>query len=245
MRIKLSKQNWRLVGQKMGWLKRAQIETGAGGVTSTGAAEAMGMGKDKITPESLKSNTGNVDEGMEYNESRFESRDKNIRRGQGLLTEVQVNVLKDIDEYISVLYQYINPKNWKSPTTSDAIYSWFGSIKDQSGNRSGPITSESVEDALKNWGDPTLESDIAKGRNKDYISDVYTSNYSQNWNSKRELYNNYTPAQLQRFEKGVAERLQKIESLKGLVRNAFRTFMADKPQMGNTGGLDFTGNVKL
>ena len=30
MRIKLSKQNWRLVGQKMGWLKRAQIETNNG-----------------------------------------------------------------------------------------------------------------------------------------------------------------------------------------------------------------------
>ena len=37
MRIKLSKSDWRLVGQKMGWLKRGNPT----GVTGKSAAEAM------------------------------------------------------------------------------------------------------------------------------------------------------------------------------------------------------------
>ena len=227
MRIKLSKQNWRLVGQKMGWLKRAQIETNNGaGVGSTGAAEAMGMGKDKITPGSLDGNTGNVDEGMKYNETPFHDSRSNIRRDQGLLTDVQKNILSDIDNGIQVLFQTTDPKFYNI-NNGIIAEKYFGSIKgttDLTGYNSGPITVESMEDGLKNWWH--IDKKLEQGRNK-----LQT--------------NNYTPAQLQRFEKAVAERRQKLESIKGLVRNAFRTYMAGKPQIQNTGGLDFTGNVKL
>ena len=50
MRIKLSKQNWRLVGNKMGWLKRAQV---AGNPTLPAAPGAPGAGKAKVTPKVL------------------------------------------------------------------------------------------------------------------------------------------------------------------------------------------------
>ena len=232
MRIKLSKQNWRLVGQKMGWLKRAQIETNNGaGVGSTGAAEAMGMGKDKITPNALYDgargkNKGNVDEGMKYNETPFHDSRSNIRRDQGLLTDVQKNILSDIDNGIQVLFQTTDPKFYNI-NNGIIAEKYFGSIKgttDLTGYNSGPITVESMEDGLKNWWH--IDKKLEQGRNK-----LQT--------------NNYTPAQLQRFEKAVAERRQKLESAKGLVRNAFRTYMAGKGQIQNTGGLDFTGNVKL
>ena len=233
MRIKLSKQNWRLVGQKMGWLKRAQIETNNGtGVGSTGAAEAMGMGKDKITPGSLDGNKGNVDEGMKYNETPFHDSKSNIRLDQGLLTEAQSELLKDIDSDIKSLFWYVKP----SEHSKYYIEQYFGSIKDKNGNRSGPVTAESLEEALKNWG--AIDKKLEQGRNKEY-----GVNYHKN--GQRQTYNNYTPAQLQRFEKGIAERRQKLESIKGLVRNAFRTSMAGKPQIQNNEGLDFTGDVKL
>ena len=50
MRIKLSKSDWRLVGNKMGWLKRAQV---AGNPTLPAAPGAPGAGKAKVTPKVL------------------------------------------------------------------------------------------------------------------------------------------------------------------------------------------------
>lgn len=240
MRIKLSKQNWRLVGQKMGWLKRAQITTDyAAGVGSTGAAEAMGMGKDKITPESLKSNKGNVDEGMKYNETPFNLNDQpNIRLDQGLLTDYQSDQLKNIDEKTNYLSYFITKKDFDS--MDQAASRHFGSIKDQNGNRSGPITVESLEDSLKNWGDIDLSIKNGRDKNASHGYGDYSGNVT------RTVQNKYTPAQLQRFEKGVAERLQKLERIKGLVRNAFRTSMAGKPQIQNTDRFNLdTGDVKL
>ena len=234
MRIKLSKQNWRLVGQKMGWLKRAQIETGAGGVTSTGAAEAMGMGKDKITPGSLDGNKGNVDGGMKYNETPFPDSKSNIRLDQGLLTEAQSELLKDIDSDIKTLFWYVKP----SEHSKHYIEQYFGSIKDKNGNRSGPVTAESLEEALKNWG--AIDKKLEQGRNKEYGVNYHSGGQS------RQTYNNYTPAQLQRFEKGIAERRQKLEGTKGLVRNAFLASMAGKPQLENADRFNLdTGDVKL
>ena len=239
MRIKLSKQNWRLVGQKMGWLKRAQIETNNGaGVGSTGAAEAMGLGKGKITPGSLKSNKGKVDEGMKYNETPFNTNDQpNIRLDQGLLTDYQSDMLKHIDEKTNYLSYFITKKDFDS--MDQAASGYFGSIKDQNGNRSGPITVESLEDSLKNWGAIDLSIKNGRDKNAGHGYGDYSGNVT------RTVQNNYTPAQLQRFEKAVAERRQKLERTKGLVRNAFLASMAGKPQIQNTGGLDFTGNVKL
>ena len=240
MRIKLSKQNWRLVGQKMGWLKRAQIETNNGaGVGSTGAAEAMGMGKDKITPNALGKDTGNVDEGkIYYNNSPYSNPRNNIRRDQGLLTGVQVEILHEIDSAIDVMNYYGDIRIWSAEHNYEKNYinNSFGSIKDGLRRRSGPVTFESLEEALESWPMPwhTIDEKLEEGRNKLRRTD----------NELRSI-NNYTPAQLQRFEKAVAERRQKLESAKGLVRNAFRTYMAGKGQIQNTGGLDFTGNVEL
>ena len=50
MRIKLSKSDWRLVGNKMGWLKRAQV---AGNPTLPGAPAAPAAGKAKVAPKVL------------------------------------------------------------------------------------------------------------------------------------------------------------------------------------------------
>ena len=236
MRIKLSKQNWRLVGQKMGWLKRAQITTDyAAGVKNTGAAESIGVRMGQ--PQAMESidefnNKGNVDEGMKYNETPFHDSKSNIRRDQGLLTEAQSELLKDIDSDIKSLFWYVKP----SEHSKYYIEQYFGSIKDKNGNRSGPVTAESLEEALKNWG--AIDKKLEQGRNKEY-----GVNYHKN--GQRQTYNNYTPAQLQRFEKGIAERRQKLESTKGLVRNAFLASMAGKPQIQNNEGLDFTGDVKL
>ena len=249
MRIKLSKQNWRLVGQKMGWLKRAQITTNnsypldnGAGVGSTGAAEAMeamGIGPDKITPNALGKDTGNVDEGkMKYNNSPYSNPRNNIRRDQGLLTGVQSEILHEIDSGINNMNYYGSIRIWSAEHNykENYINASFGSIKDGLRRRSGPVTFESLEEALESWPMPwhTIDEKLDQGRNKLRRTD----------NELRSI-NNYTPAQLQLFEKSVAERRQKLESAKGLVRNAFRTYMASKPQIQNTGGLDFTGNVKL
>ena len=119
MRIKLSKQNWRLVGQKMGWLKRAQITTDyAAGVKNTGAAESIGVRMGQ--PQAMESinefnNKGNVDEGkMKYNETPFPDSKINIRRDQGLLTEVQSEILKEIDRAISNMNYYGDIKIWSA-----------------------------------------------------------------------------------------------------------------------------------
>ena len=56
MRIKLSKQNWRLVGNKMGWLKRAQV---AGNPTLPAAPAAPVPGKAKVTPKVLPNQPNN------------------------------------------------------------------------------------------------------------------------------------------------------------------------------------------
>ena len=235
MRIKLSKQNWRLVGQKMGWLKRAQIETNNGtGVGSTGAAEAMGMGKDKITPGSLGNNKGKVDGGIDDNiKEDFMYQNKNISLHQGLLTDVQFELLSDIDHGIQILFGLTDPKLWNL-NNGEIVEKYLGS-KDNNDNRSGPITVESFEDALKTWWN--IDSKIKRG----------LSHNSQNISPRDQgiINNKYTEAQLRRFEKAVAERRQKLESIKGLVRNAFRTSMAGKPQIQNNEGLDFTGDVKL
>lgn len=202
MRIKLNKSDWRLVGQKMGWLKRAQITTNnVAGVGSTGAAGAMGIGPGKITPGSLGQNTGKVQE---------------------LLTGVQVEILKEIDRAISNMNYYGDIKIWSAMhnytehnyTERNHIEETFGSIRNENNRRSGPVTFESLEEALESWPMPlnNIDEKLEQGRNK-----IQT--------------NNYTPAQLQRFEKAVAERRQKLESAKVLVRNAFRTFMASKGQI--------------
>ena len=244
MRIKLSKQNWRLVGQKMGWLKRAQITTDyAAGVKNTGAAESIGVRMGQ--PQAMESidefnNKGNVDDGIDDNiKEDFMSQNKNISLHQGLLTDVQFELLSDIDHGIQVLFQTTDPKFWNI-NNGIIAEKYFGSIKgttDLTGYNSGPITVESFEDALKTWWN--IDSKIKRG----------LSHNSQNISPRDQgiINNKYTEAQLRRFEKAVAERRQKLESTKALVRNAFRTHMAGKPQLENTEGLnlDFTGNVKL
>lgn len=116
MRIKLSKQNWRLVGQKMGWLKRAQITTGAGGVTSTGAAEAMGLDKEKADYDSMETNDevrGRVDNGMKYKESPFDP-NSNIRLHQGIFTDSQYKTLGELSGMNNIYLQYIEAESdWK------------------------------------------------------------------------------------------------------------------------------------
>ena len=56
MRIKLSKSDWRLVGNKMGWLKRAQV---AGNPTLPAAPAAPVPGKAKVAPKALPNQSNN------------------------------------------------------------------------------------------------------------------------------------------------------------------------------------------
>ena len=56
MRIKLSKQNWRLVGQKMGWLKSAGMApTGSGGQTSFTAEQFLAQSSEEKISTALNS----------------------------------------------------------------------------------------------------------------------------------------------------------------------------------------------
>ena len=244
MRIKLSKQHWRLVGQKMGWLKRAQIETTtAAGAKSTGAAEAMGLDKEKGNYDAMETNDavrGREDNGIDYNNSDpggHRNDRPNIKLHQGLLTDVQVEQLSQIDYAIEKLFQFIDATEWTNKNYMETV---FGStLRDEYGNRSGPITAESFEATLEGTS-RRIQRYIQRGLNRNAEK---TSDTPQD--KGRIIQNLYTPAQLQRFEKAGAERLQKLESIKPLIRNAFRTYMAGKPQIQNTGGLDFTGNVKL
>ena len=239
MRIKLSKQNWRLVGQKMGWLKRAQITTDyAAGVKNTGAAESIGVRMGQ--PQAMESidefnNKGNVDGGIDDNiKEDFMSQNKNISLHQGLLTDVQFELLSDIDHGIQILFGLTDPKLWNL-NNGEIVEKYLGS-KDNNDNRSGPITVESFEDALKTWWN--IDSKIKRG----------LSHNSQNISPRDQgiINNKYTEAQLRRFEKSVAERRQKLESTKALVRNTFRTYMAGKPQLENTNRFNLdNGPVKL
>ena len=142
--------------------------------------------------------------------------------------------MSDIDHGIQILFGLTDPKLWNL-NNGEIVEKYLGS-KDNNDNRSGPITVESFEDALKTWWN--IDSKIKRG----------LSHNSQNISPRDQgiINNKYTEAQLRRFEKAVAERRQKLESTKALVRNTFRTFMAGKPQIQNNEGLDFgNGDVKL
>jgi len=219
MRIKLSKQNWRLVGQKMGWLKRAQLETGAGGVTSTGAMEAMGLGKDKITPGSLGQDTGNVNiHGMD----------------------------KGIKEFTKDLIPITTPEPLQLKLTGQFTFEMFNSLrnlKDMNeglqylylGNKNPPWEQLARGYDMKN--SPSENKGI-ETLNKDSKEILYTGERDPRKSARSQ-------EQLMAFNQEWNRVYSNLLDTKRRVAAAFKLWWASQPHPENNGGLDFgNGPVK-
>jgi hypothetical protein len=119
MRIKLSKQDWRLAGNKMGWLKRAQV---AGNPTLPGApgAPVPGApvpGKAKVTPKALPNQPNNnsslpVKFTSEQQNALREVNDLNNRLQQDYLNSGKVDNGIDYTDWLSLATGF-DPKNNK------------------------------------------------------------------------------------------------------------------------------------
>ena len=112
MRIKLSKQDWRLAGQKMGWLKRAQV---AGNPT---LPAAPGAGKAKVTPKALPNQPNNNYSSLptkftsEQQNALREVNDLNNRLQQDYLNSGKVDNGIDYTDWLSLATGF-DPKNNK------------------------------------------------------------------------------------------------------------------------------------
>lgn len=112
MRIKLSKQDWRLAGQKMGWLKRAQV---AGNPTLPAAPAA---GKAKVAPKALPNQPNSNYSSLptkftsEQQNALREVNDLNNRLQQDYLRSGKVDNGIDYTDWLSLATGF-DPKNNK------------------------------------------------------------------------------------------------------------------------------------
>ena len=101
MRIKLSKQNWRLVGQKMGWLKRAQVDLQHLVVPIEDFSSPVVNRSDSVTA------TGPHPLGRS---STRDTEDRLRDRHTGEFTFDQTEIIKKIENYTKQIQRYLDEK---------------------------------------------------------------------------------------------------------------------------------------